>query len=267
MDGSKILRPKKWGRLNQVLFSESFNKELGRYRSPYAFRGASKFSYDLKTSIQRLGHSTENLPKIEKALLRNFIKYAHRHKIDSKWQWLSMAQHFGLPTRLLDWTYSPYVALHFATSNMSHMKEDGIVWCVNIEKAHKLLPSELNDSLKKDDSWVFTLDMLDNKLPDPNSWGLKDKNNEAFVLFFEPPSMDDRIVNQVALFSVMSDVNSILDQWLEKNPKIFKKIAVLSDLKWEIRDKLDQSNINERVLFPGLDGLSDWLRRWYSPKL
>jgi len=89
---------------------------------------------------------------------------------------------------------------------------------------------------------------------------------DDFVMFFEPPSMEDRIVNQYAFFSIMSDPRQPIDRWLASHPEIWRKIIIPAELKWEIRDKLDQANITERVLFPGLDGLSRWLKRHYSPK-
>jgi hypothetical protein len=87
----------------------------------------------------------------------------------------------------------------------------------------------------------------------------------TFALFFEPPSLDDRIVNQYALFSVMSDATQRFDEWLEGHEYTYNRIVIPGRLKWEIRDKLDSLNITERVLFPGLDGLSRWLKRWYTP--
>jgi len=54
-----------------------------------------------------------------------------------------------------------------------------------------------------------------------------------------------------------------MTDWLHKKPDIWRKIVIPADLKWEIRDKLDQSNITERVLFPGLDGMCSWLARQY----
>ena len=91
------------------------------------------------------------------------------------------------------------------------------------------------------------------------------QSGEKVVIFFEPPTIDDRIVNQFAFCSVMSDPSMVLDDWLETHPELVRKIIIPASLKWEIRDKLDQANINERVLFPGLDGLSLWLKRHYSP--
>ena len=74
-------------------------------------------------------------------------------------------------------------------------------------------------------------------------------------LFFEPPSLDERIVNQYALFSLMSSPIGGLDDWLRDSPSTaYRRIIIPAHLKWEVRDKLDQANITERVLFPGLDG-------------
>src|SRR5438045_4993327 len=76
-----------------------------------------------------------------------------------------------------------------------------------------------------------------------------------------------RIVNQAALSSVTSRANMSLTPWLQKHRELFHRILIPAKLKAEIRDKLDQANINERILFPGLDGLSQWLTRYYSPGL
>lgn len=57
-----------------------------------------------------------------------------------------------------------------------------------------------------------------------------------------------------------------MEPWLKARPNLYRKIIIPGELKWEVRDKLDQANITERVLFPGLDGLSSWLKRHYSQR-
>lgn len=91
-------------------------------------------------------------------------------------------------------------------------------------------------------------------------------STEPFVAFFEPPSLDERIVNQFALFSLLSHPRLRLDQWLLRRPAIAQRLIIPAQLKWEIRDRLDEANVTERVLFPGLDGLCRWLTRYYLPR-
>ncbi len=252
-----------WNELQTELFAESWNEKLGRFRSRYAFRGLSDREYKLESRLYRHGG---DFNKLEKHLLRNFKKYAHRDVVekDSIWNWLSVAQHYGLPTRLMDWTYSPFIAMHFATANLDKFDTDGVIWALNYVHTHNLLPTKLRKKLDEEGANVFTVEMLFESIKSISE--LEQLSKKPFVMFFEPPSIDDRIVNQFAFFSVSSHSNVVLNTWLEEKQDIWRRIIIPAKLKWEIRDKLDQANITERVLFPGLDGLSKWLARHYSPK-
>jgi hypothetical protein len=129
---------------------------------------------------------------------------------------------------------------------------------VDYVKAHEALPARLRDVLAEEGANVFTTELLAGVSP-----GLRDLDDEGaapFMLFVEPPSFDSRIVNQYALFSVTSPVDLHLEEWADR-------VVVPAGLKWEVRDKLDQANVTERVLFPGLDGISRWLARYYAPRM
>lgn len=271
-----------WSELQEELFRDSWDESIQRFRSPFVFRGLSEKSYRLATSLMRLGGPYASL---ERHLLRNFRKYgqdASQH-FTSFWHLLGIAQHHSLPTRLLDWTYSPYVALHFATANHEKFHLDGVIWVVNFQEAHELLPDALRRCLNAEGAQAFTVELLstltrragEEASVEEGSFSnvirsLQEFDELAtdgeFLLFFEPPSLDQRIVNQFALFSVMPNCERAVDEWLEKHPGLFRRIVIPAAKKWEFRDKLDQCNITERVLFPGLDGLGSWLRRHYSPR-
>jgi hypothetical protein len=254
-----------WGHLHELLFSDSWNEQIKRFRSKHAFRGVTDANYKLDTSLKRLGGPYRVL---EDHIVRAFMKYAHNHVVEgSFWYWLSVAQHHGLPTRLLDWSYSPLVALHFAVSDTNTFDRDGAIWKVDYAGTHEMLPYEIAGPLKAAGAQIFTVELLSRSLRDLNQLDGHSSPVADYAIFFEPPSLDARIVNQFAYFSIITNPEKSIDDWLQNHPDLWLKIVIPKELKWEVRDKLDQSNITERVLFPGLDGLSQWLKRHYTPRL
>lgn len=253
-----------WTEALDALYADSWSPMLQRFRSVYAFRGYTGPGSGLETGLSRL---TDQLIKVEDHLLRNFRKYAAERpppESDSIWNWMALAQHYGLPTRMLDWTYSPLVALHFATADQEHTNRDAVVWCIDYVRAKALLPARLREALSSEDCDVFTPELLASVAP-----GLRDLDRLAetpALLFLEPPSIDRRIVNQYALFSLLSTAGAAPGAWLEAHPELSRLVRIREHARWEIRDKLDQANVTERVLFPGMDGLCRWLARYYRSR-
>lgn len=259
----KLARASSWNELQDLLFAEGWNPALRRLRPACGYRGLADAGHELLTSLSRLGGRPLD---IEHHLLRSFRKYGHRFlpAAATEWHLVCLAQHYGLPTRLLDWTHSPFVALHFATADPACMDRDGTVWRVNYERVHARLPGILRALLREEGAVLPTVDMLARALDRVQDLGALAREN--FLLFFEPPSLDDRIANQAGFFSVMADPGASVEHGLSCQPDGVARILVPAELKWEVRDRLDQAGINERVLFPGLQGLAAWLARHYGPR-
>src|ERR1043165_5494012 len=184
------IRVNSWIERKELLFGGTWQPPLQRHRSPFVYRGAPDMAHGLETSLP-----TGGLQAHERPLLTSFRKYALRNAVhgDSVWNWLSLAKHHGLPTRLLDWTYSPLVAMHFATHDFRHFDLDGAIWMVDYQKTNASLPAPLRKILG-DEQNIFTTEMLSSVATTLE--GFDAMTAQDFVVFFEPPSLDERIVNQ-----------------------------------------------------------------------
>lgn len=255
------VRVTNWLELQEAVFESSWQSSISRHRLPFVFRGTPRAAHGLETSLQQGGFEAH-----ERHLLTSFRKYALRNAVhgDWLWNWLSLGKHHGLPTRLLDWTYSPYVAMHFATHDVRNFDEDATIWCVDFRRMNEILPEPLRKVLQTEDVNILTTEMINRVATTLEE--LESLGRDDFVVFFEPPSLDERIINQFALFSLPSRATLSLEALLTRRPNTYRRILIPAALKWEIRDKLDQANITERVLFPGLDGVSQWLKRYFTTR-
>jgi hypothetical protein len=245
----------------------------GRFRNYSVYRGVSADPLSFLTTLDRLGgwENPHSKAHLEEHIFRNFIRYARpflKSAPLNDWELLVAAQHHGLPTRLLDWTYSPLVAAHFATL-IGSSNADRFIWKLDWKVMHghfglkplAFLVSDLDEALKEkgyDSIW----DLIGGSASDQT----KKKQGEAFICMLEPPALDSRLLAQAAAFTFCSDKRCTFADILERSGlcDCLSKFIIPADRVDFFRDQLDLSSVDERRLFPDLDGIAAEIKRYYS---
>jgi hypothetical protein len=212
----------------------------GRRRDSGVYRGDGDACWPLLTSLDKLGdtgapHSKADL---EEHILRNFIRYSRPHFTTppvNEWEVLVAAQHHGLPTRLLDWTYSPLVAAHFATVS-GHRESDRVIWRLDWKSLHRFFGLPELALLIEDLEGILGADRP------MTPWALFSRPAEApqFACMFEP------FLERHGLGTVLT------------------KFIIPTGEAGRFRDQLDLVSVDERRLFPDLDGVAAEMKRYYS---
>jgi len=250
----------------------------------WVFRGQSDVNWELSTTFER--NMKLFSPKIEK----RFIKVIERNLInsfkgqavhylanfpsnDEDLEWLALLQHYGGPTRLLDFTYSLDVAAFFA---IEKAEKDASVWAINLE----VIDDELYSSIKFIDEEENDYNL---KYYKEAERCLRETKSERMIVWFEPKTLHDRQVRQKGLFLFPCDINtSFMKNLILSLPESFrnKKIEVYDchhdekidygkinqyplikivipreSHKYALQD-LREMNITSTILFPGLEGFA-----------
>ena len=251
--------------VKDLMVEQERNSDNGRYRSSYFYRGMPDPSFSIVTSLYR--NCGDLADRLEAPLLDNFIKYVSIEDptIDeSIWKAMIVGQHHGLPTRLLDWTHSTLVALHFANTEAdlsSLNKRDCVVWRIDARELNAMLPEQYNKVLQEKHTFMFSVREL-SKVTNSIEQYDSDMGGRSMVIV-EPPSIDQRIVNQYSFFTIVPRGMTNVETFLNENTENTVKYVIDKSLRWDLRDILDQMNMNERMIYPGMDGIAKWLARHY----
>lgn len=264
-------------------WTEETTKGYGRSHL-FLFRGMPNKQYSLIPSVFRkkndggliheiyLEHNSE--AGIVQAFKTKAASLIHSFPIDEDFTWVEYAQHFGAPTRLLDWTENPLVALYFAC--ISDEEEDGIVYILQPELYYQISFGKNNmdgKTIKKEAAKMI--------------W--KKEKSFPYPIAFRPYYIDQRMNAQSSWLMVwgykIDPLEEIIPE-LEKNGKgkveytweeddgsystglkeetALESIIILKKSKDKLLYELNRIGINHATLFPGLDGIGkviEWQNR------
>lgn len=255
-----------------------FYERVKNTEGSWVFRGQKRAEWGLETSIERaakrFGVKPEKMPDLEKGLVRRFKRQAklylqHIPKGDEddriSIEWLSLMRHYGAPTRIMDWTYSFFVAVHFAIE-VTEPDKPFAIWALNrswlVRRAEEALPDDLKEDVEKsykDKRKTYMGDRVDTM------------NN---ILTHQPPcvlaypmasyEVNERMFLQQGEFLAPGDVRRTMEENMKPlfngdgSSGNLKKLTMCCDKDslCEIIENLHRMNINRATLLPGLEGFA-----------
>ena len=245
-----------WSDFDQIVDRKHFRK--------WIFRGQSSSGWALESSLHRAFEDAQTIHKLksgktkslnriehEKVMIDRFKCNAHLYldhlpQPEDRLSWLSLMQHHGAPTRLLDFSFSPYVALFFA---LESGEDDAAVYCIN------------HDAIQNDDDDYFGRDLFEvySRIFCPING-----KDDPCLFAFEPTFSNQRLLSQQGLFVATNTLDishgKILDDYNVKDADVIK-IIIPAEQRLEGIRKLNKMNINSSNIYPGLDGFCKSMRQ------
>jgi hypothetical protein len=237
------------------------------------FRGQSNVGWGLIPKIWREEYRDANEAEMRlefESVGHPFTKLGLAY---DKWHWYFLMQHYRAPTRLLDWTVNPLVALYFAVSDS--LTNDAAVWVVDPwrwNRAHvKHLFGPAVAGWRETAAYLLDLeDAFDTEISEQQT-------KKKWPVAIEPSHIDQRIAAQGSKFVLFGRQKDMVDSPAINRPRggdgkhaILDRVVITKKWAPTLRAELNQIGINERSMFPDLEGLGrhiawEWQSRLVPP--
>jgi len=227
------------------------------------FRGSQNAAWRLVPKLYRSDAKAKDLLEDEDEIREEFVRRAPSlttYSPRNAWEWYFLMQHYSAPTRLLDWTEDPQIALYFALME-SEGYQDAAVWLLDPWRLNELV-LDCDEVLPPGSDGLADRDRRKYEPWLPNRFDAKHRLRKPLPVAIFPNQFDRRIAAQRSCFTVHGLKKDSLDSLFPKVHKLLAKIVIPAYAIEDVRDELEDCSVDEATIYPDLEGLGKCVARW-----
>lgn len=249
-----------------------FIEQIGKIRAEWKdkdgepdlwFRGSQNASWRLIPKLYRSKTSARELLKDEDEIREEFVRRAPSlttYSPRNSWEWYFLMQHYSAPTRLLDWTEDPQIALYFALME-SEGYQDAAVWVLDPWRLNKLV-LKTDEVLPPGADGLADIDRRKYAPWLPDRFDAKKRLKKPLPVAIFPNQFDRRIAAQRSCFTVHGLKKDSLDDLFPRTQKLLAKITIPAHKVEDVCSELEDCSVDEATIYPDLEGLGKCVARF-----